>query len=121
MSLPAHRPPLNRFSKKILVSERLPEKMGYYRVSFKRSKMLADHLFVPDDATCKKLWIVQIDWWYEEIPEPFAVTKEEAILKLEKEDYSFNILLQNLFLISGNKNRKPTSEEIHTFKNLLKC
>ena len=115
-----HRPTFNRFFKRVLVSDALPKKMGYYQVSFKRSKLMTDQLFVPEDANSEKLWKTQIEWWVENIDEPFAMTKEEALEKLKTDDEFVKIILGCYFVGREEKYRKPNQHEINLLKMYIK-
>jgi len=107
------------YYRRVMVYERYPTKNGYYKVSFKKSKIITDQLFF-DDTVTKKIWFNQIDWWEENIDEPYALTKEEAVKKLRTDDEFAKMILELYFVGKQDIYRKPTPQEINLLKEYLK-
>lgn len=108
----------SRYFRRVMVYERYPPKNGYYKVSYKKSKIISDLLFI-DDTITKKVWFNQVDWWEENIEEPYAVTKEEAVQKLRADDEFCKMILELYFVGKQEEYRKPTPQEISLLKLYL--
>lgn len=103
------------YNRKVKAYKTLPAKQGYYKVCYKRSNMITDCLFI-DDEISREIWKSQIEWWLEDIPEPFALTKKDAWDKFRIDDDFLKIIIESNFVGAGKKNRVATPQEIETLK-----
>lgn len=110
------RPEESVYTRKVKTYKRFPGKQGYYKVCYKRTNMITDCLFIDDDIS-RTIWKTQIEWWQEEIPDPYALTKQDALDRLIMDDDFIRIILECSFVGGKQKIRIPTQLEIDTLKS----
>lgn len=106
------------YFRKVRTASRLPVNQGYYKVSFFRTNMIVDQLFIKDEPSINH-WRSSIEYWIEEIPEPFAITYTEAMDKMIQSNDFLKMILECNNVGAGKKDQAVTAQQIQYLKTAL--